>query len=62
MKTKTCLRCGYDMTGHPWHICPNCGKLFAFYTTGQVAALLIGSLVGSIVLCAALVVLLWRFA
>jgi hypothetical protein len=62
MTAKRCLRCGHDMTGHPWHICPRCGKLFAFYTPAQVALLLVGGVGASVVLCTLLVVVLWRFA
>ena len=62
MKTKHCLRCGHDMTTSPWHICPKCGKFFAFYTQGQAIGLIVGSVLVAIVVCGALVMLLWKFA
>ena len=62
MKAKHCLRCGCEMTRHPWHICPTCGKFFAFYTPAQAALLFGGGIAASVVLCALLVLLLWRFA
>jgi hypothetical protein len=62
MKIRTCLRCGADMTHSPWHICPRCGKWFAFYTPTQVALLFAIGIPVAIGVNVLLVVLLWNFA
>lgn len=62
MKTRTCLRCGCDMSQSLWHICPRCGKYFAFYTPQQVVLLFAIGIPAAIAVNVLLVVLLWRFA
>ena len=62
MKARACLQCGADMTGHPWHICPQCGKWFAFYTPAQVALLQAIGIPLAIAVNLLLVVLLRNFA
>lgn len=62
MKIRTCLKCGADMTHSPWHICPRCGKWFAFYTPAQVALLFAIGVPVAIGVNVLLVVLLWNFA
>jgi hypothetical protein len=59
---KNCLRCGHDMSQSWWHICPRCGKYFAFYTPAQVALLFALGIPAAIVVNLLLVVLLWNFA
>lgn len=59
---KFCLRCGQDMSAHWTHICPHCGKLFAFYTPAQVATLLTVGIIVAVVVNVALVAALWYLA
>jgi hypothetical protein len=50
------------MTHRPWHICPRCGRWFAFYTPAQVAILFAIGIPAAIGVNVLLVVLLWSFA
>lgn len=62
MKSRQCLRCGHDMSQSLWHICPKCGKFFAFYTPLQVTLLFTLGTLAAIAINVLLVVLLWNFA
>ena len=59
---KLCLRCGHDMTGYAWNVCPQCGNWFAVYTKAQRRMLFAGGIAVGVVVNAVIVVLLWRFA
>lgn len=59
---RPCLRCGQEMAGHWSHICPQCGKFFAFYTREQTAILLVVAIVVALVVNVAVVGALWFLA
>jgi hypothetical protein len=59
---KPCLRCGHEMAGHWSHICPRCGKFFAFYTPAQVMALVIVGTIVAVAVNVAIVAALWFWA
>lgn len=59
---KCCLRCGQDMSAHWSHICPRCGKFFAFYAPVQIVTLIVASIALAVVINVALVAALWYWA
>jgi hypothetical protein len=50
------------MAGHWSHICPRCGKFFAFYTPAQVMALVIVGTIVAVAVNVAIVAALWFWA
>lgn len=50
------------MAGHWSHICPRCGRFFAFYTPAQVVALVITGTIVAVAVNVAIACGLWYLA